>query len=137
MSHTVFKVAILGHIKGLDGKSRAEVLPVFRAKLGEPSEVDEFDGTTCWFEYDDSDQKIVPAYSHEQKRWGLRCVFESDQECDLDFSFSIGYVHKVQKEMRELFPSIGSVIIHAYSWYTGVDEPVIFSEESDESQTLS
>jgi len=118
-------VAIRGHIPELDGKSDSDVFPLFQDKLGEPLEIDKLEDVIEWFEYDDSDQKLVPVYSSNEEKWGLQCIFES-RDCELDFCIPGNYANHVLEDMQKIFPTIKNVVIHIYSWYTGVDEPVTF-----------
>lgn len=116
MSENVFQASIRGRIPELDGKTAEEVLDIFREKFGEP----EYEGDVYW----DSDKhEIVPICDYCRKRWGLQKVFVRDAEYGIA-RISAEEIQSVAKTMQSLFPSIETVFVSAYIFYTGTDEPI-------------
>lgn len=126
MSDNRIKVAIRGQIPELDGKTHNDVIDVFRKALGEPSQIDEWEDNIEYFSYDDY-EGLRSVYSDEDEVWGVEKIILDDYSYENnDACLSLEMIQETLKEMQKLFPSIKTVVVAAYTWYTGTDEPITF-----------
>lgn len=121
----------------LKGKTKTEVFPIYKNLLGEPDEVDEYDGEVDYFRYD-NDKKYRPAYQYKGKRWGIDLTLhhESDYKTYVELKtngISLGEFETLAEEMAQKFGVDKSQIrLISYTWYNGVDEPVFFGKEGED-----
>lgn len=121
MSEEVSHVSIRANIPELKGKSRAEVLPFFREKIGEPTKL--YDDND-WY-YDTEEDFIIAIQCYDTKEWGIDWILSrgDPNECD-DVNVSLDYISVVQDKMLKVFPTATGFMLCSYTWYNGVEEPI-------------
>ena len=130
MSEMEYKTVVRLPIPQLDGKSYDEALPFFKKTVGEPSNETTFDGEVDWFDYED--KPYEPVYDYETGRWGVDKVLVrewTEQEKDL-VAMTVAKLREIEQEMQRKFDVWEDVFLLPYSWYNGVDEPIIMDATS-------
>lgn len=129
MSCNESKIVLRAEFPQLKGKNRTEVFPFYKDILGEPSELEEYEGEIQYFEYEG---KFLPAYDFNKKRWGIDLVLhhQSDYKTFIKHKsngLSLGEFEALANSMSQLFGVDKSKVrLISYTWYNGVDEPVTF-----------
>lgn len=147
MSTEITKVAFRFPLPELDGKDPGEVLPFYRKIIGEPEEIDEYEGVVQGFYYTSLpyvEQNptafhdfVRPVQSLDTKQWGAEVVLGI---LNHDYYHYNGWrpdvlnghaidVEGVREDLLALGfteEQVGRGRVHAYTWHNGGDEPVTF-----------
>ncbi len=127
MSEDISVVAIRGRIPEMDGKTESEVLTMFREKLGEPDEIDEFNGKIDRFEYTPEKHDFVSVFNYDNKEWGIQKVLVKGPPFEVDdTNIDVDEILVIKERMQKLFPTITRVTVAVYTYYNGTDEPISF-----------
>lgn len=134
MSGMVYKSVLRAEIKELRGKGRTEAFAFFRPLLGEPEDIEVYEGEVEYFAYEEKAEALVPVQelsnrSNGEKRWGVDYVLSYSREDNEgeDSIVSLASLNEISLELTKKFgiePS--SVRVLSYSWYNGGDEPILF-----------
>tara|TARA_Y100000310_G_scaffold57488_2_gene52737 strand:+ start:61252 stop:61668 length:417 start_codon:yes stop_codon:yes gene_type:complete len=134
MSETVNECLLVMEIPELREKDRNQAYAFFREKLGEPAEVEEWDGRIEYFEYE-GDLKPVEG----EGKWGIAYVI-SKREPDYGTESAIVCLDDLLTVAKERFHSFldhsdytkcvhpSRLILANLHWYSGVEAPDIFKE---------
>ena len=135
MSYNETKSVLRAEIPQLKGKSRTEALEYFRQILGEPDDVDIWDGEVDFFEYEEKNHTYIPVeeYSYgktDDDRWGgdLILAYSNDygvEEGDMNYSLEELSV-LADKMARKFNINPKNIRLLSYTWYNGSDEPRFF-----------
>jgi len=131
MSSTESKCGYRVPIESLRGKNWTEALAYFRELIGEPEDVDEYEGEVQYFTYaDDAKYRACPEESHgeyESKNdgWFIDMNLDSGYgEDHSDLHLTFGEIEKTVLELSEKFGvNKDDIMVFGYSWYNGVEEP--------------
>jgi hypothetical protein len=129
MSCNESKIVLRAEFPHLQGKSRTEVYPYYLEILGEPKEVDEYDGEVDYFRYEG---KYQPAHDYEGNRWGVDLVLhhESDYTTYIEWKsngLSLDEFDQLANSMSQVFGVDKKLVrLPSYTWYNGADEPIKF-----------
>lgn len=129
MSCNETKIVLRAEIPRLKGKTMTEVYPFYLEILGEPNDLDEYDGEIEYFEYDG---KYQPAHDYDSGRWGIDLVLhhKSDYKTYIEMEsngLTLDEFHKLAHEMSLKFTiDKYKVRLISYTWYNGADEPIKF-----------
>jgi hypothetical protein len=129
MSCNESKTVLRAEFPRLKGKSRNEAYPFYVKFLGEPIEVEEWNGEVDYFRYDGEYQ---PVYDYDSKRWGIDLVLhhESDYNTYIEMKtngLTLDEFNKLANEMSLKFEvDKYKIRLISYSWYNGSDEPISF-----------
>lgn len=129
MSCNVTKTVLRAEFPHLKGKAVHEVYPFYVNLLGEPDEVDKWDGEVEHFEYEG---KYQPIRDYDTERWGIDLVLhhETDYRTYIQMEtngLSLGEFNQLADEMSKKFSvDKEKVRLISYTWYNGSDEPVKF-----------
>lgn len=139
MSFYEHKMVLRVEIPELKGKNHAETYDYFLSKLGEPKDVEKYNGEIEWFSYGKKTGGFKEAFEMTYKtkgnddKVGVEYVLGYKHETDLNgdgFKENIP-VHKIQEltqQMVELFGVDPSTVgLFVYSWYNASDEIVEFN----------
>lgn len=131
MSETKSKCGYRVPIEFLRGKNWTEALAYFRPLIGEPEDVDEFEGEVQYFSYADNakyrgcEEDNNGEYESKNDGWFIDMTLEEDygyESADLHLTF--GEIEKNVSELSEKFGADKSeIMVFGYSWYNGVEEP--------------
>lgn len=127
MSHTVYKSGFRVNIESLRGKSDDEALSYFRTILGEPEDVGIWDGKVNYFRYD-GEYRPNSEYTYrtdgkKDDGWFVDYIIDhNDYGCELYLKLS-DITEIVSMLTKKFSVSEKDVMIFAYSWYNGSDEP--------------
>ena len=128
MSCMESKFALRAEIKELEGASYHDAYNYFINKLGEPSEVEDWEDKIEFFTYDKNEHDIVPILDYSTKRWGIDYLLQYSYDGEMIKglrSFSINDLLSKMKILEEKFNvSTDEISIVNYEWYNGSDEPV-------------
>lgn len=142
MSYNEWKTVLRADIPTLKGKNQNEALDYFRTKLGEPEELDDYEGEILYFEYDILKHPFVPVKEHahgkslrENDRWGVDRVLSYGN----DYDKTIGSVNHTLQELNEFANELqqkfdidpSSIRLLSYKWYNGSDEPREFGRREE------
>jgi hypothetical protein len=129
MSCNITKIVLRAEFPHLQGKSRNEVYPFYLDILGEPSDIDEYDGKVDYFEYEG---KYQPVHDYDNDRWGIDLILhhESDYKTYIEMNsngLTLDEFNKLANSMSQAFcVDKYKIRIISYSWYSGADEPIRF-----------
>jgi hypothetical protein len=123
MSEEITKNVIRFRIPQLKGKSVQEAFDFFTNTIGEPEEIDKYDGELEYFNYKEK-------YSVHEKNdeWYFDIVLSTSESYDNYFCMTFRDLLETTEEISEKFEilDIENINILCYTWYTGVDEPINF-----------
>lgn len=129
MSCNETKIVLRAEFPELKGKSKTEVYPFYQKILGEPDEIDMYDGEVDYFSYEG---KYQPCHNYYQNRWGIDLVLhhESDYKVYIQMEsngISLDEFKKLADEMSKKFGvDKNEIRLMTYTWYNGTDEPIYF-----------
>jgi hypothetical protein len=129
MSCNETKIVLRAEFPHLHGKSRKEVYPFYQDILGEPNEVDEYDGEVDYFRYEG---KYQPVHDYDNDRWGIDLILhhESDYKTYIEMNsngLSLSEFDQLASSMSQVFGvDRKNVRLLSYTWYNGSDEPIKF-----------
>lgn len=129
MSHTENKIVLRAEFPQLHGKSVTDVYPFYREILGEPSEMDEYEGEVFYFKHAG---KYQAAHDYNNNRWGVDLVLhhKSDYTTYVGMKsngLSLGEFDQLANTMPQMFEIDKSKVrLISYTWYNGGDEPIAF-----------
>jgi len=127
MSNLVTKVAVRMEVLQLKGASQEDALQLFTEKLGEPEEIDRFDGVLLGFSCGNR-SGIVPVY--RDKRWGIEVVVKQDMTSVFgDVAVGFDELVSTVKRLITVFPEpeeLGDPVLTAAVFYDTNNEPVRF-----------
>lgn len=133
MSYNESKTVLRVEIPHLKGKGMKEAYEYFYPILGEPDDLDEWDGEIEYFSYYEKNHRFVPVdeYSYGRDatndRWGVDLILSYGNDygdCNGKANHSLGELRQLAEEMAEKFnvdPDTCRVV--SYTWYNGGDEP--------------
>jgi hypothetical protein len=128
MSFTEYKTVVRAKIKELNGADTRTALDFFKERIGEPEEIDEFDGEIEWFRYKDDAGCFTPV--SRNKEWGIDFVIAHSNAYNGDPQDVNLSLEEIEEYMKRLVLRIGVNLsdcrLVIYSWYNGVDEPIHF-----------
>lgn len=136
MSYNESKTVLRVEIPHLRGKSNKEAYEYFLPILGEPDDVDEWEGEVEYFSYYEKNHRFVPvsecSYGRNaaNDKWGVDLIlaYGNDYNENIgDANHSLGELHKLSLELADKFnidPNTCRVV--SYTWYNGGDEPIEF-----------
>jgi hypothetical protein len=133
MSENVCETLLVMEIADLRGKTATGVLPYFREKLGEPDELDEYNGKVHYFDYT-GELKPVCGNRQGKNYWGIAYVINKETESYESESniFCLGDLLTVAKDKFFVFfnktITEKDIIFADLHWYNGVDPPDVFKE---------
>ena len=142
MSSNQFKCGFRVVIPQLRGKSEKEALQYFQPILGEPSYILEED-RYFYFEYDGKYQPrkeyAYDEYETADDGWCVNYILHEGEEGETDPSMylSVAKITETVKLLTEKFGvSENDIIVFAYTYYNGTDEPILlqprdYSDEED------
>ena len=135
MSETEYKTVLRFQIPALDQKGYPEVLEYFRSRLGEPEDIDEWEGEIEYFSYP---REALMRPVCRNKQWGVEAVLVhtryrdtfgySPQLCK-NQGVSLAELQKFGEEFSKIGfdeKDIATMKLYSYSWYNGGDDPVHF-----------
>lgn len=130
MSREEFKSGFRVNIESLRGKSRTEALAYFRTILGEPDEIyHEDDGKVEYFrykgEYQPQQEFTYQAYPSKNDGWFVdKIVFKDDTTSDCGLYLLLDRIKEEVEALKTKFNVTDKdIMIFAYTWYNGCDEP--------------
>ena len=127
MSHTELKAGLRALIPSLDGASKDTALLYFMPILGEPFEIERWNGVVEYFRYTG---EFVPIYDSETQRWFIDFIELHDDAQDasdhVSISISVENINQLSSRMKDVFTEVEDVLFFVYTWYNGSDEPVYF-----------
>lgn len=129
MSCNESKTVLRAEFPQLQGKTRNEAFLFYKEILGEPTEVDEYDGEVEFFTYEG---KYQPVYDYDKERWGIDLVLHHESDYNVYIAndmngLSLEEFEKLANEMSQTFGVEKSKIrLMSYTWYNGVDERIYF-----------
>lgn len=136
MSYNESKTVLRVEIPELRGKSNKEAYEYFLPILGEPDDIDEWEGEVEYFSYYEKNHKFVPVSENSYSRnaandkWGVDLILAYGNDYNEtigEANHSLGELQNLAQEMAEKFnidPSRCKVV--SYTWYNGGDEPIDF-----------
>jgi hypothetical protein len=136
MSYNESKTVIRVEIPHLRGKGNKEAYEFFYPILGEPDDVDEWDGEIEYFSYYEKNHRFIPVseYSYGRNaandRWGVDLIIAYDN----DYNEGKGRANHSLQELNELAGEMAEKFnvdpnrcrLVSYTWYNGGDEPIEF-----------
>jgi hypothetical protein len=129
MSCNESKIVLRSEIPRLKDKTYNEAFLYFKEILGEPNEIDEYDGEVEYFQYEG---KLQPIFDYDSKRWGIDLVLhhESDYKTYIKMKsngLTLDDFNSLANQISLQF-SIDKykIKLMSYTWYNGVDEPINF-----------
>ena len=136
MSEDVTKSALRLRLPELDGMSWNEAYAFFVAKIGQPVDVDEYEGEIQYFSYAPKRVRNKPSKDYYEPikdgdKWGVDFVFEYGYpyECE-GLNETIVDIQTCAEKMAGIFgKEVVNVRVVCSTWYNGVDEPISFEEE--------
>lgn len=135
MSGMVYKSVLRAEIKKLKGKGRTEAFAFFQPILGEPKELETYEGDVEYFGYEEQVHAFVPVQelnyrSEDGLRWGIDYILSYEREPEDgegDTIYTLAKLNEIGLEMEQKFGiDPETVSVATYSWYTGSDEPIVF-----------
>ena len=129
MRSNEFKSGFRVNLEFLRGKNKEEALQYFRSILGEPSDIEEYEGKVEYFRYDGEYQPLKEysygTYKTKDDGWFVdKIICEGCDGEDLGFYVKIDYIQKTVSELMEKFKvEEKDIMIFSYTWYNGSDEP--------------
>lgn len=129
MSEMEYKMVLRAKLPHI--RNREDHLELFHSVLGEPAEIEEYAGKVEWFTYErwQDRGKHYPKYVNidHDGVFGVECVLQRGTPDAADFSVSLRDLRRLWNKMCKDFAIEHSdVHLHTYSWYNGVDEPVVW-----------
>jgi len=123
MSQDVTKIAIRLPLPELDGKTPQERLNHLKPILGEPIDIEEYDGTLIYFNY-----KNYEFVTKDENRYAVDLILSEDNSYNHQrLAIKIGNLIEKIDSFAEKFGHKGQeCLIVASTWYNGGDEPVEF-----------
>ena len=129
MSHTEYKVGLVGEIMGLRGKSEDEIYKYFYNNGIVPDEYSEKDGVYYDLEYCTYKGCFVPVVVDGGVL--ITYVFNSgplECECDSDTMISSAELMYLITAMHKGFDECNPKFF-SYLWYNGTDEPIYIDDK--------
>ena len=112
------------------------MFPFYKNTIGNPSELDEYEGEVEYFEYNG---KYQPSHQYKGDRWGIDMVLHHETDYDTKIEMqtngiSLAEFLTLSQEMENKFGIDKSQVrLISYTWYNGGDEPVFFGEEGEDN----
>lgn len=128
MSHHESKCGIRANIKSLRGKNTNEAYEYFRSILGEPDDIDEYEGIIEGFYYkrEYRPDKEYSCGNTSDDGWFVDRIISSGNSYDGQSKLYLP-LHLLNQMVREMIEKFGveedDIMIFSYSWYNGSDEP--------------
>lgn len=129
MSENIHKNGFRVLIRSLKGKSKDDALEYFRSVLGEPDEIDEWNGKIEYFNYNGKyqpRQEFSYKSGNKNENWVVDYVLSEGPEHE-NSEFYINLIDMTEniKELAQKFNvNENDIILFSYTWYNGADEPV-------------
>ena len=122
MSDLESRMVIRGRVRSLDKATDEQALLFFRDKLGEPDELDEYDGYV-WFQYDRNKHEYTPI--HCKGGWAIDYnIKDLGDQYHPHFFIDFQTLKEITIKMRDKFNILlNDISFQSYTWYNGVDEP--------------